>query len=68
MFEGKPMKREGDANRAMTDTAKLRCIDVMHGEIARERRKASTTGDRRPAFPECPCCGRRRNGNCECPT
>ncbi len=61
------MKREHDANRALTDTAKLRCIDVLHGEIARERRKASTTGMRRVVFAECPICGRRRNGNCECP-
>lgn len=62
------MKREFDALCALTDTAKLRSLDVLHGEIARERRKASTIGDRRPLFPECDICGRRRNGNCECPT
>jgi hypothetical protein len=61
------LRRESDANRALSDTAKLRCIDVMHGEIARERRKAATRGARSPLFAECPCCGRRRNGNCECP-
>ncbi len=59
------MKTEHDANKALTDTAKLRILDVLHGTIERERRK----GERRqPVFAECPCCGRRRNGNCECPT
>jgi hypothetical protein len=63
------LRRESDAHFALTDTAKLRSLDVLHGEIARElRRKAGTIGERRPVFPECPQCGRRRNGNCECPS
>lgn len=60
------MRNEFNANRALTDTAKLRTIGVLQFEIARERRKPGTLGARRPMFAECNQCGRRQNGNCQC--
>lgn len=50
------MKRESDARAALSDTAKLRTLDVLHGEIARERRKRPRADDRqicRPSYGEC---------------
>jgi hypothetical protein len=46
------MKRdEREAHAQLSATSKLRSLDVLHGEIQRERRKASV-GRRRP---ECTC-------------
>lgn len=34
---------EYDANRRLSETARLRVLDVVHGEIRRERRKTLRT-------------------------
>lgn len=42
------MKRERDANRSLSDTAKMRSIDFLHDHINRERRKPTSVGARAP--------------------
>jgi hypothetical protein len=42
------IRNERDAHAALSQTAKLRRLDLAHGEINRERRKPSTAGQRAP--------------------